>query len=279
MSGKKKSRREIPRFAHPILETHCHLDYLEGDALDDTLARSREVGIERIVTIAVSPDNLDTVAGIAAAHEDVWATQGIHPHEAEKYTDAVGEQIRTRVGEDKIVAVGEIGLDYYYDHADRRVQQQVFEQQLQIAADTDMPIVVHTRDADEDTRAILANFSDKLARKGVIHSFTSGMALAEYCLGEGFCLGFNGIATFNRADNVREVVAATPLDQLVLETDAPYLTPVPYRGKPNAPFYLPFVAEKIAQVKGYEIEHLLAQAWHNSLGLFFPHEAEQPVSA
>ena len=269
----KKQRRDIPRFQHPIMETHCHLDYLEAEALEDTLARSREVGIERIVTIAVSPDNLDTVAGIAAAHDDVWATQGIHPHEAEKYSPEVGATIRERTAADDIVAVGEIGLDYYYDHADRAVQRQVFEEQLQIAVDTDMPIVVHTRDADEDTRAILENFSGKLSRKGVIHSFTSGLALAEYCLAEGFCLGFNGIATFNRADNVREVVAATPLEQLLLETDAPYLTPVPYRGKPNAPFYLPFVAERVAQVKGYDIEHLLAAAWQNSMQLFFPESA------
>ncbi len=265
----KKNRREIPRFQHPIMETHCHLDYLEATELDDTLARSREVGIERIVTIAVSPDNLDTVDSLAREHDGVWGTQGIHPHEAEKYSPAVGDIIRERMASEHILAVGEIGLDYYYDHADRSVQCEVFEAQLQIAADTDMPIVVHTREADEDTRAILDNFSGRLARKGVIHSFTSGMALAEYCLGEGFCLGFNGIATFNRADNVREVVAATPLDQLLLETDAPYLTPVPYRGKPNAPFYLPFVAEKVAQVKGYEVEHLLRQAWHNSLQLFF----------
>lgn len=265
----KKQRREIPRFEHPIMETHCHLDYLEAEALADTLARSRDVGIERIVTIAVSPENLDTVADIAAAQPDVWATQGIHPHEAEKYSADVGAKISTRLSDEKIVAVGEIGLDYYYDHADRAVQRRVFEEQLQIAVDMNMPIVVHTRDADEDTRAILENFSGRLARKGVIHSFTSGMALAEYCLAEGFCLGFNGIATFNRADNVREVVAATPLDQLLLETDAPYLTPVPYRGKPNAPFYLPFVAEKVAQVKGYDIEHLLARAWRNSLALFF----------
>jgi TatD DNase family protein len=199
----------------------------------------------------------------------VWGTQGIHPHEAEKYSEEVGQLIRSRLSDDRIVAVGEIGLDYYYDHADPAIQRDVFEQQLQLAVDSDMPIVVHTRDADEDTRAILDNFSSRLKRKGVIHSFTSGIPLAEYCLAEGFCLGFNGIATFNAADNVRAAVAVTPLDQLLLETDAPYLTPVPYRGKPNAPYYLPFVAEKVAQVKGYEVEHLLKQTWRNSMALFF----------
>jgi TatD DNase family protein len=267
MSSRK--RREIPRFTHPLFETHCHLDYLEGEALEETLAHSRDVGVARIVTIAVSPDNLDTVAALAAGHADVWATQGIHPHEAGSYTDEVGERIRRRAGAERIVAVGEIGLDYYYDHADRAVQRRVFEQQLQIAVDADLPIVVHTRDADEDTRAILAQFSGALARKGVIHSFTSGLPLAEFCLAEGFMLGFNGIATFNSADNVRRVVEATPVEQLVLETDSPYLTPVPYRGRPNAPFYLPFVAERIAAIKGLEVEDCLARVWRNSMQLFF----------
>ncbi len=272
--SKKKPRPEIPRFDTPIVETHCHLDYLEGEELAETLARSAAVGIERIVTIAVSPDNLDKVFGLANEHTAVWGTQGIHPHEAEKFTDDVAAIIRARTSHPRILAVGEIGLDYYYDHADPRIQRQVFEQQLQIAVDTDMPVVIHTRDADDDTRSILQNFSGKLKRKGVIHSFTSGLPLAEYCLGEGFCLGFNGIATFNGADNVREVVAATPLDLLVLETDAPYLTPAPYRGKPNAPFYLPFIAERVAQVKGYTVEALLEHARHNSYRLFFPEEME-----
>jgi len=172
-----------------------------------------------------------------------------------------------------MVAIGEIGLDYYYDHSDRTCQREVFERQLQLAIELDLPIVVHTRDADADTEAILRNFMPGMRQRGVIHSFTSGMALAEYCLGEGFHLGFNGISTFNRADNVREVIAMTPLEQILFETDSPYLTPVPYRGKPNAPCYLPFIAEKVAEVKQVALESLLPQVWDNSLRLFFPAEA------
>ncbi|MDP4917593.1 MAG: TatD family hydrolase [Haliea sp.] len=182
----------------------------------------------------------------------------------------MAEIIRERGSDERIVAVGEIGLDYFYDHADRAVQRSVFAAQLALAVDLDLPVVIHTREADEDTRAILAEYAPHLRRKGVIHSFTSGMALAEFCLEAGFMLGFNGITTFNRADNVREVVAATPLDQLVLETDSPYLTPVPYRGRPNAPFYLPFIAERIAEVLEIPVETLLASAYRNSLALFFP---------
>jgi len=265
----KKNRPEIPKFNTPIVETHCHLDYLDEDELDATLIQCAAVGIERIITIAVSDKNLDKVFKISQRADNIWATQGVHPHEAEAYTSSVERTIRERCCHPKIVAVGEIGLDYFYDHADRATQRAVFEKQLHIASDLDMPVVIHSREADQDTRDILKNFSATLAKRGVIHSFTSGMDLAEFCLAEGFMLGFNGITTFNGADNVREVVAATPLNKILLETDAPYLTPAPYRGKPNAPYYLPFIAQKVADIKSCGVEELLSQARINSYSLFF----------
>lgn len=265
----KKNRREIPRYDTPIIETHCHLDYLDAEQLDVALEKSTAAGVSEIITIAVSPDNLDKVIALTRRANNIWGTQGIHPHEAESYDDVVETAIQQGAGDARIVAIGEIGLDYYYDHADRGVQRRVFERQLQLAAELDMPVVIHTREADEDTRDILANFSDKLPRKGVIHSFTSGLPLAEYCLAEGFMLGFNGITTFNAAENVRDVVRATPQESILLETDAPYLTPVPYRGRPNAPYYLPFIAEKVAEIKDLPIEQLLQQAYDNSRALFF----------
>ena len=270
-SNKKRSRPkpEIPRFEHPIFETHCHLDYLPPTELTTTLERARSVGVDKIVTIAVAPDNLETVLTRARTHDKVWCTQGIHPHEAGQFSEATGAAIRQGATQAEVVAIGEIGLDYYYDHADRAVQRRVFEAQLAIACDLDLPIVVHTRDADDDTRAILGNFSAALRRKGVIHSFTSGLPLAEYCLSEGFFLGFNGIATFNKAQNVRDVVAATPLDQLVIETDSPYLTPVPYRGTPNAPYFLPFVARYLADFRALPVERFLETVYRNSERLFF----------
>ena len=269
MSDKK--RRDIPHFSTPIIETHCHLDYLAQDELAATLDKSRRAGVERIITIAVSPDNLGRVLELTRMHADIWGTQGIHPHEAQSYTAGVEAIIRGNARDERIVAIGEIGLDYYYEHADRAVQRSVFEQQLQAAVDLDLPVVVHSREADDDTRDILRNYSATLARKGVIHSFTAGLALAEFCLSEGFMLGFNGIATFKNADNVREVVAATPVEQILLETDAPYLTPVPFRGKPNAPYYLPLVAEAVAAIKHIAVEDLLQHAHRNSLATFFNH--------
>lgn len=265
----QKQRRDIPRFASPIFETHCHLDYLERSELDAVLQQSREVGVDRIITIAVSADNLHRVMELTRSSAMIWGTQGIHPHEAACYNAAVDATIRANAADARILAIGEIGLDYYYDHADREVQRRVFEKQLQMAVELNLPVVIHSRDADDDTRAILKNASAALARKGVIHSFTASLSLAEFCLAEGFFLGFNGIATFNSADNVRQVVAATPVDQLLLETDAPYLTPVPYRGRPNAPYYLPFIAEAIAAIKHLDVEDLLRQAYSNSMELFF----------
>jgi len=267
MSDKKQ--REIPRFDTPIIETHCHLDYLDQAALDITLEKSREVGVERIITIAVALGNLHRVMELTRYSPTIWGTQGIHPHEAGSYNLETDALIRENAKDARILAVGEIGLDYHYDHADRSVQRAVFEQQLQIAVELDLPVVIHTREADADTRDILQNYSAALARKGVIHSFTSTLALAEFCLAEGFMLGFNGITTFNRAENVRQVVAATPVDQLLLETDAPYLTPVPFRGRPNAPYYLPFIAQTVAAIKELEVEDLLRRAYNNSLDLFF----------
>ncbi|MEE4203182.1 MAG: TatD family hydrolase [Halieaceae bacterium] len=265
----KKKRPPIPHFDQPIIETHCHLDYLDAEELADALAAAAAVGVKRIVTIAVSPDNLDRVIEISEGADHIWCTQGIHPHEAETWTADIASRVREGCQHPKVVAVGELGLDYFYDHADRKAQAAAFDEQLQIAAECSLPIVVHTREADADTEAVLRNHLGTLSKRGVIHSFTSGLALAEFCLSEGFMLGFNGITTFRNADNVRAVVEATPVEQLVLETDAPYLTPVPYRGVRNAPCYLPFIAEKVAEVKQLPVETLLKHAWDNSLRLFF----------
>lgn len=265
----KRKPREIPIFEQAIIETHCHLDYLDHDELNTELALARDVGIERIITIAVSPDNLRTVRQIAESKENVFCTQGVHPHEAEKYEQSVHAEIQAQISHPRVVAVGEIGLDYFYDHADRQVQRDVFAKQLQIAVDAELPVVIHSRDADEDMQAILAEFMPSLKSKGVIHSFSSGMELAEYAIDSGFYLGFNGMVTFNKAENVRSAAAATPIEQLILETDSPYLTPVPYRGQTNAPRFLPFVAEKIAELKELPIEALLSQCFTNSETLFF----------
>lgn len=268
-----KNKRDIPNYQLPIIETHFHLDYLKEGSTEEILDKARAIGVERFMTIAVSPDNLEKVIALTESHDDVYGTLGIHPHDAELYTDETEAFIRQHLAPEnrspKLRAVGEIGLDYFYDKADRKVQRDVFERQLQIAVDFQLPVVIHTREADEDTQAILSNFAPLMAKKGVIHSFTSGIELARFCVGQGFNLGINGIVTFNKADNVREVVADTPLDKILLETDSPFLTPMPYRGKENAPCYLPFIAERIAEVKELSVEEVLQQCYINSLSTFF----------
>ncbi len=265
----KRKKPPIPVFGQPIIETHCHLDYLKEYTLEELTQRSGEVGIEKIITIAVSPDNLEKVMKLTQEHAMIWGTQGVHPHDAEKFTSETRSQIVENAKNERILAIGEIGLDYFYEHSDRKTQHQVFETQLQIASDMDLPVVIHSRDADDDMMAILKNFESSLKKRGVIHSFTSGPELAQYALDQGFCLGFNGICTFKTAENVRDIIRMTPLEQMILETDAPYLTPVPYRGKENASFYLPFVAEKVAEVKDVPVEQLLEIAYANSQALFF----------
>ena len=270
-----KSNKPIPQFNYPIIETHCHLDYLEDESLDVIIDRAKQVGVERIMTIAVSKNNLQKAKSIANQHANVFFSQGIHPHDAADFDSDVEQTIRQNAADQKMLAVGEIGLDYYYNNCAASIQQQAFTQQMHIADELNLPVVIHSREACEDTQQILQQFSKSNARRGVIHSFTSSMKLAEYCLSEGYYLGFNGIITFNKAENVREVLKATPLSSILLETDAPYLTPVPYRGKSNQPCYLPFVAQKIAEVKQLDIEEVLQQCYENSLNLFFANDTQR----
>ncbi|WP_396589097.1 TatD family hydrolase [Bermanella sp. R86510] len=266
----KSKKRPIPVFEHPIIETHCHLDYLKEHDLTTTVSMAQEKGVEKIITIAVSADNLATVMDIAINGPDcVYGTQGIHPHQAAEFTPSVEQTIRDNATHERILAVGEIGLDFFYDHAERDVQLNAFRRQLQIASELDLPVVIHSREADEDTIAILKEFESSLKRRGVIHSFTSGPELAQYAIDQGFYLGFNGICTFNKAENVRDIIRMTPPENIILETDSPFLTPIPYRGKENAPCYIPFVAEKVAEVKDISLADFLPIAYANSQALFF----------
>lgn len=264
--GKK---RDIPVFDQPIIETHFHLDYLKDNSAEDILAAARAIGVERFMTISVEPGNMPTALGLAQQHDDLYATLGVHPHEAEQFNQQAADYIQAHCNDPKVVAVGEIGLDYFYDNSPREIQRNAFCRQLEIAVEQQLPVVIHSREADEDCMAILKEYAPQMANKGVVHSFTSGMELAKTAIDLGFCLGINGIVTFNKADNVREVVAATPLDSILLETDAPFLTPMPYRGRENAPKYLPFIAEKIAMVKEVDVSQVLTQTYQNSLRVFF----------
>lgn len=263
------NKRDIPVFNQPIVETHFHLDYLKEDSAENLLAAARAVGVERFMTISVDPVNMPKALQLSQQFDDVYSALGVHPHEAHQFNEDTAKFMHQHCTNSKVVAVGEIGLDYFYEHSPRDVQRKAFCQQLEIAIELQLPVVIHTRDADENCMDILKEYAPRMAKKGVLHSFTSGMELAELAVELGFCLGINGIITFNKADNVRAVVAATALESILLETDAPFLTPAPYRGFENSPKYLPFIAEKIATVKGIEVSQVLTQTYQNSLRVFF----------
>ncbi len=266
-----KSRPEIPIVNHPIIETHFHLDMLKSLTRQEIVEKSLHYNIEKMITISTNPHNLDEVIKITETFPQIYCTQGLHPHEGKEWNDEVRKHVIRNISDKKnkkILAVGEIGLDFYYSKSPHDEQIKAFEEQLQIAIDFNLPVVIHSRDADEETINVLKKYSPKMKRKGVIHSFTSGLDLARFALSEGFYLGFNGIITFKNAENVRDALRITPLDKILLETDSPFLTPDPYRGVENAPYYLPFVAQKIADVKEVSLDTILKTAYQNSHDLF-----------
>ena len=252
-----------------IIETHCHLDYLKAQPLEETLRLAQEVGVERFITIGVDPQNIDGVVTIAENNPAVYFSQGIHPHDSKDATDVEWQKIESRAQHPKMVAVGEIGLDYYYNNSPPEVQKLAFRKQLEIAVSVNKPIIIHSRDADDDMMAFLEEFGPRLLRKGVVHSFSSGLTLAQKALDCGFYLGFNGMITFPKAENVRDAVRLCPPERILVETDSPFLTPVPHRGKENAPHQLPHVLAKLAELKNMSVEQMAQTTTDNALKLFF----------
>ena len=251
-----------------MIETHCHLDYLKAHSLVEILRLSKEAGVSKIITISVDPSNLDAVINLSDAHADVWCTQGIHPHDAKECSEEVFQKIKKQATHPKVVAIGEIGLDFHYNNSPADVQEEWFRKFLQLACELDKPVVIHSRDADELMARLLCEYSPKLKRKGVVHSFSSGLELAQTAIDQGYYLGFNGMITFPKADNVREALKLCPLHQLLIETDSPFLTPVPHRGKENGPYYLPFVLQKMAEIKEIEASKLSQILVENAQRLF-----------
>ena len=253
------------RSSYPLVETHCHLDILSKMPLDDIVNKAKKLGVEKIITIATAPNNLHTVMDLAEKNEWIYCTQGVHPHNATEWAQQTKELIRENLSNKKVVAVGEIGLDYHYEYSPKNIQKEVFEKQLELANAANLPVVIHSRDADEDMTAILKNTP---SLKGVLHSYTGGEKLAQTALKQGLYLGFNGIITFKKASSIRKILQNTPINHILMETDAPFLTPEPHRGRENAPFYLPFIAEKILKIKKMSAEELLPIIFQNSLNLF-----------
>lgn len=248
-----------------LIDTHAHLDSLED--LPGSLARAREFGVGKIIAISSDLSSSRDTVSIAEEHENVYAAVGIHPHAAKTADDAALKEIEMIAATDKVVAVGETGLDYFYMNSEKEEQINSLTAHIGIAYRAELPIVIHVRDADPDLMEILRK--EKLSdRTGVIHCFTGNYETAGKYIDLGFYISFSGIATFKKSEEIRDAAKKIPADRLLIETDSPYLAPVPMRGKPNEPAYVKYVAEAIAGSRGVTLEEISELTAANAERLF-----------
>ena len=251
-----------------LTDTHAHLDFPEfSEQLPLVLDRARQAGVNRIITIGISVESSLKAAELAARNDRIYATVGIHPHEASKLDSGAVEALESIARRERVVAVGEIGLDYYRDRQPRDVQRECFCRQIEMACRIGKPAVFHVRDAYEDFLRIVPDYAARLAG-AVMHCFSGDWAVAKRCLDLGFYLSIPGTVTFSNAETLRDVVKRAPADRLLLETDAPFLAPVPYRGKTNEPAFVLHTAKKVAELRGESLESVAATTTANALALF-----------
>jgi len=252
-----------------LVDSHCHLDYEDFAAdLDGVLERAASAGVGAMLTIGTRLSSFDKVLAVAERYDNVYCTVGIHPHEAGREPEIDALRLIDMARHPKVVGFGETGLDYFYDHSPRLKQRELFRTHLQAAREAGLPVVVHTRDADEDTAVILAAEAGQGRITGLIHCFSSGRELAEKALDLGFYISLSGIITFNKSDDLRHIVRDLPLERLLVETDAPYLAPVPKRGKPNEPAFIVHTAAKLAELKHVGMAELAKITTANFYALF-----------
>ncbi|HVZ70399.1 MAG TPA: TatD family hydrolase [Rhizomicrobium sp.] len=252
-----------------LVDSHCHLDFPEfASELDAVVQRAADAGVRVCVTIGTTLAKFPQVEAVAGKFPNVWCSVGIHPHEAEKELLADSGPLLERAKNPKVVAIGETGLDYYYEHSPRAEQQQNFRAHIAASRETRLPLVVHTRDAEDDTISILREEMGKGTFPGLIHCFTGTKKLAGAALELGFCISVSGIATFKKSDELRDVLKDIPLDRLLVETDAPYLAPMPHRGKRNEPAFVKNTAAVLAGLKGVSAEEIAERTTENFFRLF-----------
>ncbi|WP_207459630.1 TatD family hydrolase [Azospirillum sp. SYSU D00513] len=254
-----------------LVDSHCHLDFPDfAEELDAVVERARQAGVGRMVTICTYVSRFDRIRAIAERYDDVYCTLGVHPHQAaEEFEHATEERLLELAGHPKVIGIGESGLDYFYDKSPRDLQQESFRRHLRVCRQTGLPIVIHTRDADEDTmRIVREETAGGPPVKGLLHCFSSGRQLAEDALDYGLSISLSGIVTFKKSEDLRAIVRDVPMDRILVETDAPYLAPVPYRGKRNEPAYVAHTAACVAEVKGVSPEELARRTTENFFRLF-----------
>jgi TatD DNase family protein len=257
-----------------LVDTHCHLNF-EGFNADReaVIERAKAAGVTRIIAPAVDVITTEQVVALAAAHSGVYAAVGVHPNSTANFDDATLATIEAQSYAPKVVAIGEIGLDYYWDDSPKDKQWAAFEAQLALAKRRELPVIIHNRNASADVISILETWAGDLpaslrGRAGVMHSFSADMQTAKRALAAGFYLGFTGPITYKNADLLRHIAAAVPLDRMLIETDAPFLTPAPHRGKRNEPAYVALVAERLAALRVMTVEAFSAATTANAKRLF-----------
>ena len=252
-----------------IVDSHCHLDFASlADDLDAVMERAAEAGVHLMVTISTRVRRFDEILKIAEAYDQVYCTVGTHPHNAAEEPDVSADELVALAAHPKVVGIGEAGLDYHYDNSPRDVQAAGFRVHIEAARRTGLPLVIHSRSAEDDTASILEDEMAKGAFKPLLHCFSSKIELAERGLALGAYVSLSGILTFKSAEEIRRAAAATPMDRLLVETDAPYLAPVPHRGKPNEPAFTRHTLECLAQLKGVGADEMARATSDNFFRLF-----------
>jgi len=252
-----------------LIDSHCHLNY-DGlaDRQDEVLANARAAGVTGFLNISTRQREWNDVIAVADANADVWATVGVHPHEADAHPDLGASALTDAASHQRVIAIGECGLDYYYDKSDRAAQRERFQAHIDAARATGLPLVVHTRDAEDDTAEMLEQAVNKGGVRGVLHCFTGSQELARKALGLGFYISLSGIVTFKNAADLQETARIIPEDRLLVETDSPFLAPVPHRGKTCEPAFVADTARFVAGLRGVDVEVLAQQTTGNFFKLF-----------
>jgi TatD DNase family protein len=252
-----------------LIDSHCHLNY-EGlvERQDEVLENARKRGVSGFLNISTRQKEWGDVIAVAERHADVWATVGVHPHEADAHPDLSAAALVEGTNHPRVIAIGECGLDYYYDNSERAAQRERFQAHTEAARETVLPLVVHTRDAEEDTAEILEEAVKRGGVTGVLHCFTGSAELAKKALDLGFFISLSGIVTFKNAADLQDTARKLPLDSLLVETDSPFLAPVPHRGRPCEPAFVADTASFVAELRGEDPERLADATTENFFRLF-----------
>ena len=249
-----------------LVDSHCHLDFPDFAAeRDAVIGRAFAAGVGTMLTISTRLDQFPAVRAIAEAHERIWCSVGAHPHEAADHAELVADRLVELAEHPRVIGIGETGLDFHYDHSPRDIQDCVFRAHIAASRRSGLPLIIHAREADDEVAGVL---EEERASHGVLHCFSSGRRLAERALALGFYISISGIVTFRNAEELRGIVRDVPLERLLVETDAPYLAPVPYRGKRNQPAWVRYVGEEIARLRGATAEAIAHATSANFFRLF-----------